>query len=126
MIFIVTVFVFFFEKARLFSEEYLTPVCNANFGLGLFAGQVPFLLLSLAVLGGIVYKCLKSKQFSERILFSILVAGGSANVFERIRFGCVTDYIEVPFIGSMVNAADIAITVTVFFLLVKMFSPKTS
>ncbi|MCW1888010.1 MAG: signal peptidase II [Candidatus Moranbacteria bacterium] len=91
--------------------------CNTKIGFGFFEYSKGFLFLGLFLFVLIGFFLFKSQHFSLRVIFSILLVAGVANIFERITFGCVLDYITLPFIRSHINMADILITGALGYLL---------
>jgi lipoprotein signal peptidase len=100
-------------------------LCNTEVGFGLFPYTESFLLLGLLLSVFICYLICACQRFSLKLVFSILLVGSVANLFERFYFGCVLDYLVLPFIGSHINIADVLITVSLgylfFFLDIKDF-----
>lgn len=91
--------------------------CNTKIGFGLLEYSKEFVFLGALLFVLIGYFLFKSQHFSLRVIFSILLVAGIANFFERVVFGCVLDYITLPFIGSHINMADILITGALGYLL---------
>ncbi len=99
--------------------------CNSNYGFGIFEPKPFFFFLEVVALIGAGYLYTKLNKCADRIIFSILLVAGMANVLERFWYGCVADYITLPIIGSLVNIPDILITGAVgFFLFLQ--TPKKS
>ena len=96
-----------------------------NFGAGfsILIGQRLFLILvSLVALIGIIYYMFKGKNIKkyETILYPVLLGGILGNLFDRIIFGYVIDYLSFNFFGyeyPVFNFADMAIVVSIFGLL---------
>lgn len=99
----------------LFDQEGV--FCNHAIGFGFFSHTEYFLGVEGLLIFLVFIFLYKSKYFSEGLIFSILLAGGIANIFERVYFGCVLDYLTLPFIQSHVNVADILITGALISLL---------
>jgi len=91
--------------------------CNTNYGFG-FLKPGPFLIFfewgTLAVLL-ILY--LRTSEWRDKAVLSIILGAGLANILERLVYGCVADFITLPIIGSQVNIADILITGALLWLL---------
>ena len=83
--------------------------CNTRIGFGFFEYSEWFLFLGTSLLIFIGYLLYKSQRFSLRLVFSILLVSSLANIFERVFFGCVLDYVSLPLVGSHINLADILI-----------------
>ena len=70
---------------------------------------------NMAIFGWLLFK-----QVSfQSAFFMILILGGAvSNLFDRIRFGCVVDFIDFR-IWPVFNVADIGITLGTLMLLVR-------
>ena len=105
-------------------RETTHSFCNTNYGFG-FLEPEPFLMFfewgTLAVLS-ILY--LRTTEFVDKAIWSIILGAGLANILERLVYGCVADFITLPIIGSQVNVADILITGALLTLL--LFSGRKS
>jgi signal peptidase II len=104
----------------------LVLVCNTGISFGLLPGDSPLKawLLSgfaLAVVAGLLI-WVRGKD--SRLLLAgcgLVVGGALGNVVDRLRIGCVIDFIDVHAAGwhwPAFNLADSAITVGVILLLV--------
>lgn len=111
-------FIFLIGVRTLLTGVYF---CNQGIGFGLLPDARYFLGVEVLLMGVVGILLYRSQRFSERILFSILLVGGAANIFERLYFGCVLDYLTIPIIESHINGADILISVALILLL---FSPS--
>jgi len=69
----------------------------------------------------ILYLIYKSENFSEMIFFSIIVGGATGNLFDRLFYNAVPDFIDIHynnFHWFTFNVADIFITIAIFLLLI--------
>lgn len=110
-------------------DDYKNPVFsiihvdNTGSAFGLFQDST-FLLSVLGVIAVIIisFYVFKNISFKDKIeLFSltIFMGGTLGNLYERIRFGHVVDYIKLNFISFPVfNAFDIMICIGVFLYIV--------
>jgi len=93
----------------------LTYVENPGMAFGIRIGNDVFFsiftsLTSLVILY-LLYK-LKNKQYSIQVALSLILAGAIGNLFDRIIYGKVVDFIYVELIKWPVfNIADIAVTI---------------
>ncbi len=75
----------------------------------------PSILIGIGI-GGIVFVVWKGKalECGRMAVWGVLfLAGGWSNVYERITFGCVSDYIHVFSWFPAFNGADVLLTVAV-------------
>jgi len=83
-----------------------------------------FIAFSIVVIIIIIY-ILKKENFSEYVPFSFVLAGAIGNLYDRIYYGYVIDFIEFYYkdlYWPIFNVADIAISVGIILLLYNMFS----
>jgi signal peptidase II len=92
-----------------------------------------FLLVSLAAIGFIVtlYRRLQPRQKALQWGLPLVLGGALGNVFDRIRYGHVIDFIDAhivykkaPYHWPTFNVADVAICVGVGLMAIDMFTSK--
>ena len=110
-------------------DDYKNPVFsiihvdNTGSAFGLFQDST-FLLSVLGVIAVIfisfyVFKNISFKDKIELFSLTIFMGGTLGNLYERIKFGHVVDYIKLNFISFPVfNAFDIMICIGVFLYIV--------
>jgi len=108
---------------------HISLVCNKGVAFGLFSDQgLIFVWISFVAILIICYilSCYK-KQFlnrrSTQVFLSLVLAGAIGNLIDRIRFGCVVDFLDFR-IWPVFNVADSAITVGTILLVLQMFKRK--
>jgi len=85
------------------------------------------LILPVAVLAYLIYYIFKTKDLERYALIalSMIAGGGIANVFDRIVYGHVTDFLHIDLGGGIrtgiFNVADMAVTTGMFLLLIGSF-----
>ena len=103
------------ENERLIIPNLLelTFVKNDGAAFGIFAGKTVLLsVITAAVLISIaVYVVIKRNAIAtaELISLSLIVSGGACNLYERLAYGYVVDYINI-FILPVFNFADMMVT----------------
>jgi signal peptidase II len=117
-----------YESVPIFGCVSLTNVRNTGSAFGLFVNQA--FLLALIAIVGVVAILLFYRYFSKSSMLGVsalsLVFGGAiGNLIDRLRFGYVTDFIDVrlwhDFHWPSFNVADSAITVGSIVLVVFIF-----
>jgi len=101
----------------------IVNVQNTGSAFGMFTNQA-FLLSIVAIAGLVVvllfFKYLQDLGFLGGLALSLIFAGALGNLIDRLRFGCVTDFIYVRLWGNVFwpafNIADSAITVGAILL----------
>lgn len=112
----------------------LTHIENTGAAFGLLGGiELPYkaALLSIvavvALLGFALYSTLASPHDRfARFGFALIIAGAAGNLFDRLRFGAVTDFVDVVLWGWhfwVFNVADAAITVGVIAVIIDSLGP---
>jgi len=87
-------------------------------------------LLPIAVLGFVLHMIIKDKTIDKMSLvgFCCIIGGGIANVFDRIVYGSVTDFMHIDFGGpiktGIFNIADVSVMVGLGCLLVAGITNK--
>lgn len=85
------------------------------------------LILPVIVLGYLIYYIFKNKDMDNYglIALSCIAGGGIANVFDRIVYGSVTDFLHIDLGGvfrtGIFNMADLFVTSGMFILLIGSF-----
>lgn len=68
------------------------------------------------VLGWMIYEWIKASQWQVQWGLVLILAGGIGNVWDRLVFGGVRDFIYYPGLKVYGNVADIYLTMGVFWL----------
>ena len=101
-------------------------IWNTGIGFGLLSSSSSLIYnLLTALIGGIIIfliYLLVSLKFLDKILFSIIIGGALGNVYDRIVYYAVPDFIDIHyknFHWFTFNIADIFITVGILLLILK-------
>ena len=114
-------------KIRLSGGFY---VCNSDISFNL---HVSFLFIwlvftFLALFSLLIYLLFKKNSKIGRVAaigLSLILAGASSNILDRIFFGCVFDYINLfKSFFPIFNLADLAIFMGSFLIIVHLFKPR--
>jgi signal peptidase II len=112
----------------------LTKVENTGAFLGL-GDSIPrliytllMILLPLIVIGYALFYLIKSDTLPSPMIIgiSLLIGGGLGNIYDRILYGSVTDFLYFDFVlfhTGIVNIADISVTIG-FFIIIYGFYVK--
>jgi len=119
-------------------QNYLTLTKIENTGAMLSIGnalpqQIKLLLLTilpLIVLGSILGYLLTKSNLSKLVTLGtcFVVGGGIGNIYDRIRYGSVTDFLHIDFVifqTGIFNVADVAIMSGVFIILLETYFSRT-
>lgn len=126
----------YYQYTHYLNDRFtLTRVENTGAFLSVgntLAGPVRFIVLNLlpllAVIAGLVF--MLTRQLSRTTLASIIliVGGGFGNIYDRIRYGSVTDFMHINFgffQTGIFNVADVLILVGMLMLLFHAFFKRT-
>ena len=101
-------------------------IWNTGIGFGLLSSSSSLIYnLLTALIGGIIIfliYLLVSLKFLDKVLFSIIIGGALGNVYDRIVYYAVPDFIDIHyknFHWFTFNIADIFITVGILLLILK-------
>ena len=114
------------DKDYLFINDYLNLnlVFNTGIGFGLFSSNtglfyhiLTFLILIIIIV--LLFIMFKSKKI-EKIFFSLIIGGAVGNLYDRIIFNAVPDFIDFhikDFHWFTFNTADIFISLGIIFMI---------
>ena len=118
------------DNDRVYINDFinLDLVWNTGIGFGLLSSNSSIIYNSITgliviILIILVFMIIKSNLF-EKILYSIILGGALGNVYDRIVYFAVPDFIDIHyqrFHWFTFNIADIFITIGIFLLIIKEF-----
>jgi signal peptidase II len=98
---------------------------NAVFGLSLGA-KFPYELITILATALLIFLIIKERIFSHSLVFGLLLGGALGNVIDRMRFGMVTDFIDIGISQTqrwpVFNVADSAVTVGLITFVIVSFT----
>lgn len=107
---------------------HITLVHNTGIAFGLLRDKISLSFLFF-ILGVIIFSSvfLRKNRYSHkgRTAIFLLIAGAVSNLFDRLRFGYVIDYLDFR-IWPVFNLADTAITIGVGLFLWELFNKKSN
>jgi len=104
----------------------LTYVTNTGSAFGIFKGMNLVLIMLSAIIAAILlHYLIKTESKNERFLISLILGGTAGNLIDRIAYGSVVDFIELPK-WPVFNIADSAISIGVIFLIAVYIKQKNS
>ena len=99
----------------------LTYSENRGVAFGLFQDGTVFFAITTSIVI-VVFIILLIKNYKKSKLFSVaaslIIGGGAANLFERVAYGYVVDYLRLSFFPPICNFADYCITAGTVCLIV--------
>ncbi len=118
------------DEAFVVIKNFLSFISVHNIGAAYssFAGHVIMLIIisSIMILGLVVFNIFyKGKSMFYCITMGIIFGGAAGNLFDRICFGYVRDFIKFKFFSFTCNLADIFLCVgIVLFAIYMLFLDK--
>ena len=123
-----------FNQYSYFVNDYLNLnlIWNTGIGFGIFSSINNFSYHIITLIIGIIilflfYLCFKSRNKREKIIFSLIIGGALGNIYDRIVFRAVPDFIDIHyknFHWFTFNAADIFISIGVIILILSGVKEK--
>lgn len=102
---------------------HITYAENTGMAWSMLSGQIAFLsLVSAAAIGVMLwYLYVKKPDRLSRIALALMIGGAAGNLFDRLYFGYVRDFLDFYIFGydfPIFNIADSALCIGVFLLAV--------
>ena len=98
--------------------------CNKNLAWSIPIVPAIFYLVWTAIIAVLIYVFFKTKKYSRKIFLIFVFSGAISNLIDRIRLGCVVDYIDIK-IFPVFNLGDVYITIGVIMLVIKILKNKS-
>lgn len=96
---------------------FSTYLCNPNIAWSLPIAPAIFYFVWTLIIAALVYTFFLSKKHSQKLFLVLIFSGALSNLIDRIRLGCVVDFIDLG-IWPVFNLADIYITIGIIFLII--------
>ncbi len=107
------------QATKFLATKYLPISKNTGIAFGIPVPQLLLIVLTVALLGVLVYfirKELNLKKHLAQVLTAAVLAGGISNLVDRLYHGYVIDFIAVSYWPTF-NLADIYITAGILLLI---------
>lgn len=91
--------------------------CNSNLAWSLPVAPAVFYSAWIVIIVTFIFIFLRTKNYSQKIFLIFILAGAISNIIDRLRFGCVVDFIDLK-LWPAFNLGDVYITVGVIFLII--------
>jgi len=107
----------YFSEYKIFSFFSLRYVENTGIAFGLFQDRNLFFIISNTVfLLILIYIRKKFKDTLSSIGIHFVIGGALGNIYDRIVYKYVIDFIDFHFFPAVFNMADSSITIGAFFI----------
>ena len=118
-----------FEKNVVINNFFNFTLCyNTGGAWSIFSGNTLFLIIiSVVALGAIIYTIAKSKTNFYKYSSAIFIGGLLGNLYDRIFFGKVTDFLDFIIFGydfPVFNVADCFICIGVVLMLIALIKEE--
>lgn len=102
----------------------ITEVWNYGVSFGFLGasskfGVILLLILTFLITGFLIYLLLKAKSKLEAYAIALIIGGALGNLFDRLYYGAVHDFLDIHFAGIhfwTFNPADVYISIGAFLL----------
>jgi len=97
---------------------------NVNIALGIpLKGNFLYFLLIVVVtvVMAMLFRAYKKKKTIEIFSWTLVLVGAFSNLLDRVKYGSVTDYLNIPFFTAL-NLADVMISLGVIVLVYRLVS----
>ncbi|OIP58653.1 MAG: hypothetical protein CO143_01545 [Candidatus Moranbacteria bacterium CG_4_9_14_3_um_filter_45_14] len=91
---------------------HIEIVCNSGGAFGISLPVWLFILIDSLVVIVMAMVWWKDRNRAFGWPWLLILSGGLGNLLERVLFGCIMDYVRIPFF-PMFNIADVALTIGV-------------
>jgi signal peptidase II len=95
-------------------------ICNQNLAFSFYLPSSLFWISWFLIIFWIIWILYKRYLGTDSLYGIIILAGAGANIIDRLRYGCVIDFINLHF-WPVFNLADVFITSGVLILVFKLF-----
>lgn len=95
---------------------FSASICNKNIAWSLPIAPAIFYFIWTAIIAVLISIFFRAKSPNRKIFLIFIFSGAISNLIDRIRLGCVVDYIDIKF-WPVFNLADVYITVGAILLL---------
>lgn len=125
LFFLFFILISFDQLAKLFAPQgkinsLFTYLCNKNIAWNIPASAGFFYLAWITIIAVLALIFFKTKNHNQRIFLTLIFSGAVSNLIDRIRIGCVMDYIDLKFFPAF-NFADTYITIGVVLIAINFF-----
>ncbi|NUM25637.1 MAG: signal peptidase II [Candidatus Buchananbacteria bacterium] len=96
---------------------------NAGIAFGFGFNRVALIVITIIlilIMFRLLIKSFLEQELTQVVSFILIIVGAFSNLFDRMRFGFVVDYIDVAWF-TVFNLADAAITIGVAVLVIVSF-----
>ena len=122
-----TKFLFLFA-ALVFLDQFAkyifsTSICNKNIAWSIPIAPAIFYFVWIIIITVLIYLLTKTKSYYQKIFLILILSGAISNIIDRLRLGCVVDFIDLK-IWPVFNLADVYIAIGVILFLFSILKSR--
>ena len=102
---------------------FLTSFCNQNLAWRISITPAIFYSAWIIIVAFLIYLFTNTRNYYQKFFLVLVFSGAVSNLIDRIRFGCVVDYIDFK-IFPVFNLADVYITIGAILFLFSFLKPN--
>ena len=95
---------------------FSASICNKNIAWSIPVAPAIFYFVWIVIITVLILIFFRTKSSGQKIFLVFIFSGAISNIIDRLRFGCVIDYIDLKF-WPVFNLADVYITIGAILLL---------
>lgn len=99
---------------------YAGALCNNGGAFGILLPGWLFILIDSLVVIAMAVVWVRDRRFVFGWPWLLILSGGLGNLLERVLFGCIMDYVALPFF-PVFNIADVLLTLGVVVILSRWY-----
>lgn len=100
-----------------------SSICNKNIAWNIPVAPAIFYLAWFVIIAALIYIFVRTDNYWRKLFLVLILSGAFSNMIDRIRFGCVVDYIDLKF-WPVFNLGDVYITIGIVLLLFSFIKSK--
>ena len=109
------------QTTKLAARNWQMAVLNSGGMLGVFPGKAWVLMMTVGIIGFLWWSRKNLQSKFEKFSGAVIVGSGVSNLFDRLVWGGVWDFIYYPYLNVTGNVADVMLGVGVGLLLFSEF-----
>ncbi|MCX6766702.1 MAG: signal peptidase II [Candidatus Moranbacteria bacterium] len=122
LLFLFVVLIFFDQILKYLSTD---SICNPNIAWSVPISPAIFYLVWSLIMIFLLYLIFKTKSYIQKFFTILILSGAISNMIDRIRLGCVVDYIDLKF-WPVFNLADVYITLGIILIVLNIIRNKNT
>jgi len=110
---------------QIAKNNFANTFCNKNLAWSVSVPAGIFCFAWTAIVAALIYMLFKTEKYYQKIFLAMIFSGAISNLIDRLRFGCVVDYIDLKF-WPVFNLGDVSITLGILLLVLSFAKIKNT